>query len=494
VTIPLRDGTELQVGPEGVYLGERRFALDSIQDARQVAPDPETVALRVASSGMIEFQPARPGDGSVALEALYRLRPELRPAGFEPVQGLPPAFPTPPPPPPPYGAPGYPPFAAPYPPPYAMPPYAMPPYGAPPYGTPPGYPGGYAPPPPMAPAPLAYGYNPNAQRAELTPFPRNFGEILGAIFQLYFKHWGRWLLLGLCAGVLPALALGGVQVLVYVALGVNPLDGSFQPSSTLSTTSSNGISSTALFPFKLVSGDQLVLYGGLAAGALVLSWLLAAVQVGALANGARQALLGREVRVGKALGAGLRRFFPVLVASFLIGVLTLLCIAPGYTLLGISLVSLLSASSDSANLQAAQTGSLLACAGLAVVIPGAILLIFFSTRLGLAPYVAATERLGPLAALGKSWQLTRRSFWRVWGIILVMGFVVGIVGYAAGLVTVASVVGGLLVATPLLAAVTAPLTALTYTTLLYDLRLRHEGYAAVVAEDAPVETAPAPTV
>ena len=60
--------------------------------------------------------------------------------------------------------------------------------------------------------------------------------------------------------------------------------------------------------------------------------------------------------------------------------------------------------------------------------------------------------------------------------------------------SVASVAGGLLVATPLLAAVTAPLTGLTYMTLLYDLRLRREGYAAVAAEAAPVETAPAPTV
>src|SRR5689334_7400014 len=85
VALPLRNGAEARVTPEGVHVGDAFYALASIQDARQVAPEPETVALRVAGTGLVEFQPARAGDGAVALEALFRLRPELRPAGFAPV-------------------------------------------------------------------------------------------------------------------------------------------------------------------------------------------------------------------------------------------------------------------------------------------------------------------------------------------------------------------------------------------------------------------------
>src|SRR5262249_19986274 len=95
ILIPLLDGTHASVGHDGMRVGERAFVLGDIQDARQVAPDPETIALRVANERQIvELQPARPGDGSLLLEALFRLRPELRPAGFEAPATTPPGFPS----------------------------------------------------------------------------------------------------------------------------------------------------------------------------------------------------------------------------------------------------------------------------------------------------------------------------------------------------------------------------------------------------------------
>src|SRR5262249_29574669 len=107
VTIPLRGGTELQVDVNGVSLDGRRYELDRIQDARQVAPEPGTFARRIAGVGLLEFQRERPGDGRIALEGLYRLRPELRPAGFAPFPMAPGDVPPPPPhrPSPPSGAP-----------------------------------------------------------------------------------------------------------------------------------------------------------------------------------------------------------------------------------------------------------------------------------------------------------------------------------------------------------------------------------------------------
>src|SRR5689334_5169624 len=139
IAIALRDGAILRVEAAGVRLGDRLYELGRIQDARQVAPDPETFALRVGGSGLVEFQPARAGDGALALDALFRLRPDLRPAGFEPPRApaagmFPPAVP-------PYGpAPlgGYPP-----PPPagYGMPPaQGFPPYPPYPPSAPPGSP------------------------------------------------------------------------------------------------------------------------------------------------------------------------------------------------------------------------------------------------------------------------------------------------------------------------------------------------------------------
>ncbi len=472
VTIPLRDGTELVVGPEGVSLGERRFALESIQDARQVAPDPETVALRVAGSGMIEFQPARAGDGLVALEALFRLRPELRPAGFEPAHAVPPSFP---PPPPQYPAPGSPPYGGPY-----APGMYPPPYGQPGYA-----PGGFVP----VPMPYPYGHagNPNAGLAELTPYPRGFGEILGAILQLYFKHWSKWLVLGLCVALLPAVLAGVAQVFVYLMLGLDPRTGSLQTPALTGT----GGSTSATSPFHLPPTDQLITYAAVTIGTLVVMLLLSAWQVAALGIGGREAVLGRAVRVGAALGGGLRRYFPSLASMFLLSVLKLAVVAPGLVCMAFALASLLSAAPGDVNSQALQVGSGLSCIALVLLIPGVIAAVLFQVRLGLAPYAAATERIGPLAALRKSWQITRGHFWRVAGVIVIIGLIVGIVGYAAGLVQLASVAVAILVVSPLLTAVMAPLDALAYTTLLYDLRLRKEGYAAVTTGAASGGTMPA---
>src|SRR5262245_33165750 len=177
--IPLRDGTELRVNTDGVSTSGRRYELERIQDARQVAPEPETIALRIAGVGLLEFQPQRPGDGRIALEGLYRLRPDLRPAGFVPV-ALAPGDMLPPP----LPASGY-----------AGGGFYAPGFTAPPYAPP-------------------YGGNPNSIGGELTPYPRRFGEVLAAIFQLFGKHLPQWLVLGLLVGVIPGILSGAFQLLL----------------------------------------------------------------------------------------------------------------------------------------------------------------------------------------------------------------------------------------------------------------------------------------
>src|SRR5262249_29372288 len=182
------------------------FEVTRLQDARQVAPDPLTIAVRVAGERqLIEFQPQQPQEGLVALEAIYRLRPDLRPAGFETPAAVPGAWPPPPPPAPPY--PPYGPFAAYGPPPYP-PPSGMPfPPGYLPYGPPPI--GGFPPRPDMA-------------DGKLTPFPRDIGGVLGAVFNLFAAHWRAWVALGLLVTLIPGVLSGASQVLLYLSIGLDP--------------------------------------------------------------------------------------------------------------------------------------------------------------------------------------------------------------------------------------------------------------------------------
>src|SRR5258708_38178611 len=67
--IALQDGTELHIGAKGARIGARLYELARIQDARQVSPEPETLALRVAGGGVGGVCPARRGGGRAALEA-----------------------------------------------------------------------------------------------------------------------------------------------------------------------------------------------------------------------------------------------------------------------------------------------------------------------------------------------------------------------------------------------------------------------------------------
>jgi hypothetical protein len=68
------------------------------------------------------------------------------------------------------------------------------------------------------------------------------------------------------------------------------------------------------------------------------------------------------------------------------------------------------------------------------------------------------------------------------GLLVFLVSAIGVsVGYTSTLI-------GDLIAVPLVQLLIAPLLALTYTTLLYDLRLRSEGYVAVTAEGAAAQT------
>lgn len=502
LAIPLRDGTELRVTPEGIGVGERTIAPESIQDARQVAPEPETIALRVAGAGLIEFQPARPGDGALALEAVYRLRPDLRPPGFEPRAPLPGGFPPAPPSGGFSGAPGYPPPLPPY---GALPPGSMAPPPPPP--PPPGYmppPPGYgAFPPPFPPPPPPGYYNPSYGRSggvgngELAPLPRTFGELLGAIFTLYGRRLWKLLLVALLPAGIAAVLSGVVVVIFYQMIGLDPFSGTLAlVSSTQSLCTDPATCVPGLPP---ISYDQFFTDLGIIGGALALSFIFSAWQVGALGIAARDAVLGRPVRIGASLGGGLRRLVAVLFTSLLYslillaGVLLVAALAAALFFVGVLGAGI---SAGSANAPIVATAATVA--GVLLVECLAVIVIvlwsyYFQTRLGMAPYAAASERIGPFRALGLSWDLTRRNFWRTFGVLVIIGLVVGLVVGIAGQAGVVYPAIAYLVVVPLVQIFAAPLQAVMYVTLLYDLRVRREGYAAVAQQQAPSPAPPPAT-
>jgi hypothetical protein len=479
VTIPLRDGAQASVALGNVRVGARVYAISAIQDARQVAPDPVTVALRVANERhVVELQPVEPGDAALLLEAIFRLRPELRPAGFDPPAtipaGFPPAVPVANTPlssmaPSAWGAhPSWPPQPGLYPPPPYVPTDSAP---TPQPGSDPGFRHGYRP-ASAGPQRLADG--------RLTAIPRSVPELLSGTFELFKAHWRRWLLLGLVALLLPQV-LAGVLDTVFHLLGGGDLWAGL-PMTQVGTTSGAfafaGTSPPTGSALLLVALDLLAMA---AASTLIAGWVAAV-----LGSASRDALLGGTPHVGSALRLGVRRAFPAIIASVLSGLFVLLILAPFIALYGIIVTqfgrALVNPNSLDPASEAAATFTVLGCLFLLVSVPCLGFAVYANFRLVLAPYIVATESLGPIAALRRSWSLTQRQWWHTALPIIMIIILTNIIAIPAGFVEYLSFGVAALVITPLVAALTAPLTALAVVGVLYDLRLQREGYASLAHE------------
>ena len=130
-------------------------------------------------------------------------------------------------------------------------------------------------------------------------------------------------------------------------------------------------------------------------------------------------------------------------------------------------------------------------AALAIIaVPGGvlalILTIWIPTMLSLVTPVVVLEGTGPWHALARSWRLVWRSFWRVFGILLLAEIIVGVTagilqlpftflasaagGSGLSLGAVISVLGSIAAGT-----VTQPITAAVTVLLYVDRRMRREG-------------------
>lgn len=457
----LIDGRELRVERDGVHVGERIHPLAAIQEARLLFLRPETIGLRMADVGQVEYSFARQGDGAAALEALYQLRPDLRsgetpaleapPGYFAPVAPAPPLAPQP--------------LAPPFTPPMAQ---QLPRQIGP---------------TPFPPSALeAYGPEPNQTYAELTPVPRTASQLIGSAFRLFGKRFGALVALALVIATLPTAAVAALEAVVSALSGVNPLAGAPNPLDTLQQVM-NGQTTASTAPTAApTSLDAIISLLSLAA--VVLSLLVAAWSQAALTVGAREAALGRLVSVRACVREGATRLWPTLWALFfLYGVLGIIAI-PGF---GLALALLLAPHQKSTSAQfTAQEAT--AFAIVAGVIAAAIILVlaYLWTRLALYPTAAA---LGLPQPLRQSISLTSFGWRRVFWSLLVVTLAASLLTIPASAAQLLSVAVATIALAPLAQLIAGPLGALIRVVTLYDQRLRREGYALFQREGVPIPLA-----
>lgn len=225
---------------------------------------------------------------------------------------------------------------------------------------------------------------------------------------------------------------------------------------------------------------------------LVIGLIAGVALTGLLTVAVGQGVLGRKETIASAWRASRRRVWR-LIAMLLLG--TAFFIAEAALVAGLTLVA-----------------DLLLGAVAAVVIgvigglAAWVFAMIVAVRWSIAIPVVMLERVGPLASLVRSWRLTRRSWWRVFGILLLTYLtilitaivmetpflIVGGALAAASLGTQVNIGGLILTAIGEIVAgtVTAPLVAGVIVLLYADLRMRREGIdimlQATSAADRPV--------
>lgn len=118
----------------------------------------------------------------------------------------------------------------------------------------------------------------------------------------------------------------------------------------------------------------------------------------------------------------------------------------------------------------------LAVLGMAITIIGIPFAIYFGVRWFFIWQAALLEGYGPMGALSGSSALVKGNWWRVFGILLVLGLIVGGVSFVVGMIiwplpevasSIIETIAGIIL---------PPILIVGATLLYYDLRLKKEGY------------------
>ncbi|WP_116244913.1 glycerophosphoryl diester phosphodiesterase membrane domain-containing protein [Nocardiopsis sp. FIRDI 009] len=371
-----------------------------------------------------------------------------------------------------WSAPGHGPRGAPpgYGPPAAAPGYAPPGHTAP--GAPPGYMPQGAPP---GHVPQGHGYpgRPAAPKPGVVPLrPMTAGDLLNGSFALIRNNpkttAGLAMIVVAVTSVISAVGFGGTMrdYGVFFDQALND-PASLDPGE----------------PIPVSTWSIITTYGGALlsqAGYVLVTGLLTAV-VGL-------AVLGRRLTPGEAWAAIRDRVWTIVGLA-----LTQLLIYLGLTL-ATALVGIAGVGVGAALLVsgAVEAGIAVIVLAVAAVVACVCVFLWIAVRIHFAMPVVVLERIGVFASLARSWRLTRGSWWRVFGIILLTMVLVGFVG---GLLTTPFTVGSLAlvflfpvaswmpvasgviiyVGEVVINAFTTPFAVGVATLLYIDLRMRREG-------------------
>lgn len=253
--------------------------------------------------------------------------------------------------------------------------------------------------------------------------PRNIGGILGDTFRIYGSNFLRMI---------------AIVAIVQVLLGILGLVFALSIAGVISTFVIGGIESLSAFIGTMVI--FIVIF-------VVISIVGYPLMEGALIHAVSEQYLRQPVSIGQAYRFAWRRLLSMIGA----GILAALAV------LGILAICISVAIAVSSPVRW-------------ILIPvGSVAVIYLVVCWIFICQAALLESLGPRAALSRSLALVKRNWWRVLGIMLVVGIITAAISAILGLIPlVGSIIGGIL---------STPIFVVASTLLYYDLRVRKEEYS-----------------
>lgn len=326
-----------------------------------------------------------------------------------------------------------------------------------PGGPPPQYPGGPPPGPGYAgPHPANDGYTPPGGILALRPL--GFGDVLQAVSNALIRAPKPYFLY-------PALVWVAIGIVAAVLSYLDP---------TLSADIDEPIDGTYI--------SNAVFFGGLS---LLLGIIATGIFFGLFAITTNEQAHGRPVSLSRAWSATAPCVIHIGGAMLLLGVITVITVLPAILILTWGALTY--------SLGLLAFGFLALCL---LLVP----LAWIAVRSSLMIPIIAVERLGVLDSLRRSFALTGGSFWRYFGVLILVATITATIqltieaafGIAAWLFStdgggVAPLLFGFGGSVPytLTSILVTPVMAVTVAVLHVDARIRHEGFGLIPADEPP---------
>jgi hypothetical protein len=315
--------------------------------------------------------------------------------------------------------------------------------------------------------------------------PMGIGRMLDYSFQLYRRHFVKLFLIML-------IFLGPIYLLQQLLIPDLMSQDSIFIGNIVNDIRSGAVDSTTFQNDMAYGPGEILRIFGFVLIILVYAITIVPVSQAAIVFFVQDVHAGREPRsIGQILRQSFKRFWPLVGSSLLFGFILTGIVITATILMVLVIVSIGFGAAFVGSMNGAGSQIAAVIIGVIVGIVAVFGSVFIAAFFGIKfmYYLPITAMNEESIGLGRSWKITRKSFWRLFWTMLVMYLIVYFI--TAMMTVILTVVTSLFLPPLVMQAVMiltnlvlAPLFMVTYAVSYFDLKVRSEGYGleAIIQE------------